>query len=207
MKYTDQSRIEAYLNRQLTADEGNIVEDVIEYISEYINTLTNRSWFSVRDEDGEGEGEDYAEEASTRLFDGGGSKELFIDDFTDVEKVEILDSQGNVFSSYEEDTDWYLTPNNTNPKTSIRLYGGRFPNGLGNIRITAKWGSGQAPKSVVMVATILCGKFFKKAEVNKSTFKSESIEGYSYTLQSNADHDEEIAKALDMLGMHKRIIL
>lgn len=209
MFYTDQSRIEAYLNRALTDDEGSIVEDVISHVSKLISSICNREWFSVRDEDGEGEDTNYSDEGEVRTFDGEGKKEIYIDDFIEATKIEFLDGQGSVYSTLDntDDTDWLVFPSNKNPKESIRLRSGCFPHGYGNVEITAKWGSGQAPASVIMAATVMAGKFFKKAEVNKSTFKSESIEGYSYTLQSNADHDAEIQKALDDLSMYKKIQL
>lgn len=209
MRYTDQTRVEAYLNRELTDNEATLVDDTIEYISKLINSYCNRSWFSVRDEEGDGEeGEVYAEEAFTKLFSGNGLREIIIDEFIDLEKIEILSNyDGSVFNSFEAETDFQALPGNETTKQSIRLRYSRFPKGIDNIQITAKWGSGSCPKAVTMVATILVGKFFKKAETNSSTFKKESIEGYSYELQSNADHDSEIKNALSTLDMYKRIVL
>lgn len=208
MKYTDQTRVEGYLGRVLNADEGNQAEDVIEYVSKYISTFCNREWFDVRDEDGDGsDGETYPDEGSTRIFDGSGTREIYIDDFIDLTQIDILDAEGNVFSTYTASTDFQTFPSNKNPKESVRLRGGRFPSGYGNIQITAKWGSGACPQSIVQVATALAGKWFKKATLNTSTFKRESIEGYSYEIQSSADHDEEINGLLTTLGMYKKISL
>jgi len=207
MIYTDQARIEAYLNRSLTDDEGTIVEQVIEYLSNYLGSYLNRSYFSIRDEDGVGEGEDYASVASARIFDGEGKKEIYIDDFTGLTQIDFLDAEGSSYNTFTATTDWLLFPLNKNPKESIRMRATHFPNGYGNVQMTANWGSGACPAPVIMTATILVGKFFKKAEINKSTYKSESIEGYSYTLQSNADHDAEIKNALDMIKPYKKITL
>lgn len=208
MIYTDQARVEAYLQRELTDYEGAIIDDVIEYISDYISAYCNRSWFSIRNEDDEGSdtNEDFAEEASDRYFDGNGQKTIYVDEFTGLTGVAILDADDNEFASYVP-ADLQLFPQNETVKDSIRLRQSKFPDRVGCVKVTAKWGSGQAPKSVIMIATILVGKFLKKTEINKSTFKSESIEGYSYSLQTAAEHDKEIQSALATLDMNKRIVL
>lgn len=205
MQYTDQERVEAYLQRELTDYEGVIIEDVIEYLSEYISDYCNRSWFSIRDEDNEDGAETY-ETASERYFDGSGTKEIFIDDFIGLTKVDILDANDNVFTSFLP-ADVQLFPLNKTAKESIRLRQSTFPNRPGCVKVTAQWGSGEAPKSIIMVATILVGKFLKKSEINKSTYKSESIEGYSYSLQTSADHDKEIKNALATLDMNRKVTL
>lgn len=208
MNYTDQARIEGYLQRQLTSDEGSSVEEVISYVSKFVSTYCNREWFSIRDEDGDGDaGEEYADEASARIFDGTGTREIYIDDFIDITQIDILDSQGSVFSTFNTTTDYQTFPSNKNPKESVRLRSTRFPQGYGNVQITAKWGSGACPEGVIQVATALVGKWYQKAKSSTSTFKRESIEGYSYEIQSSADHDEDIKRLLSTLDIYKKINL
>lgn len=197
--YTTQSRVEAYLARDLTDEETLLIDDTIVFISQFIDSYTNRSWLSI---DGE-----FPEEEEVRYFDGNGNKELTIGDFASISEIEILDSDGNMFTSYTEDTDWLTFPLNKTTKSDVRLRSYRFPSGRGNIRITGVFGSGTVPQGVQIVATALVGKYLTKQSSSSGKFKSESIEGYSYTLRDDAEQDKDIQRLLSMLDMHKRILL
>lgn len=197
--YTTQSRVEAYLSRELTDDEALLIDDTIAFISEFVDSYTNRSWSSINDEE--------EVEATERYFDGNGRKELDVGQFTDPTEIVILDSQGDVQQTLELTTDWLTFPANKDVKTEIRLRSYRFPTGRSNIKITAKWGGGTPPNSIVLATTALVSKNIVKQSATNGEFKSESIEGYSYTLKDASDTDKEIAKVLSMLDMHKRILL
>jgi hypothetical protein len=206
--YTTQDRVEAYLNRDLTDYETLFIDDVIEHISSYIDSYTNRHWLSVdSDEDDEDD-----LEATTRIFSGNGKKDLIVDDFIGLEKVRMLNSQGDEINLLELDEanpelNWLLTPSNTNPKESIRLRNTHFPYGLSNIEVTAIWGSGKPPATVVIAATNLVGKYLTKTASSSGSFKRESIEGYSYELIDAASVDADTTRLLEMLDKHKKYIL
>lgn len=201
--YTDQARVEAYLKRELTEDEQNILDDVISYVSSDIENYTNRTWYSVDTSDDDID----AEAAEERLFDGNGRRELFVDDFSILSKIEFLDDFGSVNLTYQASTDWLLYPLNTTPKNSIRLTGDVFPHGAGNIAITAIWGAGVVPAGVIMACTALVAKYMQKAGSNAGMFKSESIEGYSYQLLSGAEIDSDTNRIMDTLDKWKKVIL
>jgi len=203
--YTDQARVEAYLKRELTDDEVTILDEIILHNSSYINGYTNREWLSV-DTELDDELEDL--EPSIRVFDGKGTRELFIDDFTLIESVSVLDSQGDELIKYEDaETDWLLYPLNKNPKQSIHLRNARFPIGAGNVEVNAVWGAGIVPADVVMVCTGLVGRYLQKAGTSTGMFKSESIEGYSYQLLTSGEIDADTSSLIKNLDKWKKFIL
>jgi len=185
--YTDQTRVEAYLGRDLTDKEMTIFEEIVETISKFINTYTNNSWLNVDADEEEAEAEE-------RIFDGSGSRELFLPPFSGVEAINILDSYGNISLELTED-DYMVLPHNDTAKTSIILRGRRFPDGIGNISIEAVWGGGEVPASVVTVCTTLVSNFIENS--GSMGFKKESIEGYSYEIGDIGNDDKEIIKQLD----------
>lgn len=200
--YTDQSRVESNLHRELTEDEMVIIDEVIEYCSSSVEGYTNREWLPV-----DPEGDDIQDEADSRFFDGKGSRELFIDDFSDIEKVKILDAYGDTIREYDLDSDWVLYPLNKSTKQSIRLKFGHFPVGSGNIEVVAIWGGGFVPADVVMVVTSLVAKYLQKASTNTGMFKSENIEGYSYQLLSSGEIDADRDGLLKTLDKFKKFTL
>lgn len=203
MIYSSQSRVEAYLNRELTDNEASLIDDVIDYMSSFISTYCNREWLPVDAEDSDPEDI----EASARLFDGSGGQELYVDDFIGLEKIELLDRMGNVLTTFDQNSDWMLAPLNKNPKQSIRLRTSRFHRGSGNVQVTAVWGTGNVPSDVVIVCTALSAKYLQKTGGSTGTFKKESIEGYSYELMTGAEVDADRERLLTSLDKWKKFIL
>jgi hypothetical protein len=197
--YTTEERIEAYLNRDLNSNEDVLVDELIVYISSFIDSFTNRSWLDV-------DNDDYASASEERLYDGNGKREIFIDDFSELEQVELLDSQGSVYVDLTDEDDWILSPLNNTTKQSIYLRNYRFPNGPGRIRITAVFNSGNLPDDVIMVATALASKFFERA-ASSGIYKRESIEGYTYELMTGKELDEDTSLFLNTLGKWKKVII
>lgn len=205
--YTNQQRIEAFLQRELTDQEAEYIDETIESVSKAIEDYTGRSWEPIldyADSDNEYESED---STSARLYDGTGSKELFIDDFINLEQVRILDALGNEWYKFTLTTDWQTFPSNSNPKNSIRLTGYHFPLGYGNIEVTAQWGGGRVPNPVITIATQLVANYLTRSVNFDQAFKKESIEGYSYELSSGGISDIEIQSLMQSLDTYKRILL
>jgi hypothetical protein len=197
--YTNQPRVEAFLKRELTNDEASIIDDVIDSVSTFIDTYTNRSWTPV-------DMPDIEIEPTERIFDGNGQKELHIDDFQSLDDIVILDSYGAEAQSYSE-ADYILYPLNKLPKQSIRLRLGRFVSRPASVRITAVWGSGSVPRGITSIATSLVGKFLIKNTTITGAFKSESIEGYSYQLMTGADVDSDTDRLIVGLDQYKKYVL
>lgn len=201
--YTNQSRVENYLKRELTSAEIELLDETIDYISKFIESFTNRSWLPLSDEEDDSE----EIEATGRIFDGNGSYELFVDDFTELESIRLLDSQGNIVATYSDETNWSLYPLNSDVRQSIRLRTSPFGNGSGSVSITAVWGSGEVPTSVIMVCTALVGNFISGMGDSSGQYKKESIEGYSYELLDGTVSDEQTQSLLNTLGRYKKFTL
>jgi len=198
MQYTDQEKIESYIDRSLTANETALLEYLIEQVSQFNSDDTHREWDSLDGED---------PEAETRLFDGNGKKELGIDDFSSLEEVNILDSNGDTYVTIDDPDDYILYPLNATIKESVYLRSYIFPDGPGRVSIKAVFSSGEVPNAVVMVATALCGKYISRFSQTASAFKRESIEGYSYELLTGVDIDQETINLLATLDGLRRIDL
>lgn len=198
-KFTDQGRIEAYLKRELTTHETDALDDVIEFVSNQIETYTGRNWSDI-DEDAPTVAED-------RYFSGSGAKELYIDDFLEVESVVILDGSGSVLVTVSDETKWTTYPSNKQVQESIRLREYRFPNGSSNVKIRAVWSSGDLPVDVKFVATALAASKFGDMGDKASLFKKESIEGYSYERLDTTSKDEDTKALLSQLSHWLKISL
>ena len=189
----------AYSIGDLVSLEGIVYECTINHTSEADNKP--------------GDGDDWedvwelADETDSRIYDGNGEKEIFIDDFVSLSEISILDSQGEISSTYDNEDEWILYPINKTPKQSIYLRNYKFTYGRGRVLVTAIFGSGAVPEAVVMVCTALCAKFINRMSANVSGFKRESIEGYSYELLSGKDIDEESRILISTLDNYKKIIL
>lgn len=196
--YTDQEKVEAYLDRELTDNEVLILDNVIGYVSNFISNYTSRVWNSI---DGE------EPEESEKSYDGTGKKELFVSDFASIEKIEFLDSQGSLYLNLDNADEFITYPLNSEIKDSIYLRNYRFGLGAGRIKITAVWTSGEVPDDVVMVATALVAKFLNRRSINAGTFRKESIEGYSYEILSSKESDEETKSLMLTLDGRRKVSL
>jgi hypothetical protein len=169
---TNQTLIEAKLQRTLTTAEVSSLAVLIPVVEQFIASWTNRNFV-----DAPAENEEIAE--TVKYYDGNGCQELAIDDAQEVTKVESYDPIDEVGT--EIDSDRYTTyPHNVLPIRSIRfLYDDIFSPGVKNIKITAKWGSSSGiPADIQGIATHLAAELLS----NPSQVKQESIEGYSRVL-------------------------
>lgn len=198
--YTNQSKVESYLKRALTDDEVELLDETIDYISQQIDSYTGRSWLPY-EYDGE------ALEATARIFDGNGQREIYVDDFTDLESVRLLDSDGETASEYTSDSDFITYPLNSTTKSSIRLRTAGFGLGSARVEITAIWGSGDVPSGIVMVATAMVGNYLASTGDSSGQYKKETIEGWSYELLDGTVTDEQTQALLTTLDKWKKYTL
>ena len=114
-KYSSESIIEAKIKRPLTDEEKVNIDNTIEAISNSVSAFLNRYWNDI----------DYTEETppeeTVRYYDGNGFRELFINDtdFKSISKIELLDSEGEVYETITEADDMILYPLNITYKNSI----------------------------------------------------------------------------------------
>lgn len=199
--YTNQTFVESYIKRELTDNEAILIDDLIDEVSQFITTYTGRNWLPIGEELDEYAG------SFSETYDGNGRQELQVNDFLSLEYVDILDSYGSLSMRIDDPTQWILYPLNKDTKQAIRLRQYRFPIGNANIEINAVWGSGEVPAGVRNIATALVGKQILKVSSSTGNFKSETIEGYSYTLQSGAEIDADTQSLISGLDKYKKYVL
>lgn len=197
-QYTKQEKIEGILKRSLTDFEGEIVDDVIESVSEDIASYTGREWNSI--------GFKGTIEEEVRIFDGDGGNDLYIDDFSEITQIELLDSQGSVYSTIDDVEDYILSPSNKPVKESVYLRGHRYPIGEGRVKVTGKFTSGPVPADVSLVAAQLVAKFFTDTSL-PAGLKKESIEGYTREFSSTMESDAQTQSIMMRLDKYKKISL
>lgn len=201
MQYTSQAKIENFLQRSLTAQELAILPDLIESVSDgIIEAYTGRRWLNIGETvDGYGEEED-------KLYDGNGGKELPVDDFTALDKVDILDASGGVYLSLTAANEFVLYPLNATVKESIHLRNYTFPRGAARVLVTAIFSSGEVPEGIIYVATALASRFIE-LQGESAEFKKESIEGYSYEVLEASNDEGEMQTLLSRLDRWKKASL
>lgn len=167
MAYTDQERIENYLKRSLTAAEVAGLPILIAGVSEFINRYCGRDFEGLNTEE-------------DRYYQFEGGNQLFIDDAEEVSEVAVLSKFSEDETLLTEETDFYVYPLNSIPKTSI-YFGQHYHRSPKRFRVKAKWGTKNPPADIVLAATILAADSYN----NPGNLKSESIEGYSRTWDNN----------------------
>jgi hypothetical protein len=192
MSYTDQDNIEAYLHRDLSESEVNILPLLLSSVDAWINNRTDSSFETPTDPE-------------TRYFDGG-KNILDINPCIDITAVKYVDAEQNVLVDYDLDIDVELRPRNETLKkwiekrlsyTSDNCYG-KFPSGIANISVTAVFTlspDSEIPDDIQYLATYLCGRYFGQSNVGE--LKAESIEGYSRQFKDFEINDPVVSGILD----------
>lgn len=195
--YTSKANVEAYLSRSLTSQENVLLNGIIEYLSQFINSYTNRVWNDISGTD---------PSASSKIYDGEGNRELRLNDSVkSITKIEILDNLGGVYLTLLP-ADFIAYPLNRDVTESIALRSYMFPNRRACVKVYGKFTDGAVPADVISVCTALVGRYINNASTNEG-FKKESIEGYSYELLSSDEQDSELRNLVSTLDMRKKILL
>ena len=194
--YTTQEQVRSVLQRSLSDQELLLIDDFIESVSQSINAYTGRKWLDI----GETEGEE-----ETRVYDGNGKKELFIDDFMSISKLELLTHYGGSLGTLKSDR-FAMYPLNTPWKNSIYLYDGAFPNTRAGVRVTGVFYTGAVPSEVQLAAATLVGLVISSSR-NVGDFKKESIEGYSYEILTGEEKTNQELASLNRLDLWRKVQL
>ena len=196
-KYTDKANVEAYLSRELTSTEETLLDGIIEYLSEFINSYTNRKWNDLGEND---------PDPDSKIYDGEGTREVRLNDSVkNVAKVEVLDTAGGVCNTYVP-VDLIRYPLNRDITESISLRTGRFPHRRASVKVYGVFTDGKVPADVVSVCTAIVGRYISHAS-NNGGFKKESIEGYSYELATSNEQDSDLRNLVSTLDMRKKVLL
>lgn len=156
-KYTTIDEIQNYMLQNIDLDFHYQVEKWIEAVSEHIEKMTGRV-FEV-------------DEATTKIYDGNGKKEIKVDEFIDIESIKIDDTEVD---------NYYLYPNNIANKDTIVLESGVFTKDYQNIEIEAKWGYSETiPYDIVLATTILVSGIINHSLSHEGEVQSFSMGRYS----------------------------
>jgi hypothetical protein len=194
--YTNQQKIEAVLQRELTEEEEEIVSDAINAVGKAINAYTGRIWLDLDEETADEE---------TRYFDGNGKRELFIDDFMSISRIRFLDSLGGVTNTLPT-TSYTYYPLNSDWKNSIFLRDRRFPRVRSGVEVTGVFYTGEVPVDIQLTASTLVGHFFASSR-NVGDFKKESIEGYSYEILTGEEKTSQDKATFDKIDYWRKVNL
>lgn len=181
MAYTTQENVENYLGRSLTDAEVALFNLILASVENYINDEVGGTF-------------DSNATASTRYYDGG-SRLLEIDPFYELTSVQLVDSLENVDYTYVLNDEFEARPRNETVKYWIESRIGKFPSGVANIAVTAKFGLGAIPDDITLLATYLMAAGY--SEAIKGELTKESIEGYSREFKSYYKDDSYVNSILD----------
>lgn len=175
--YTTKANIESYLGRLLTTNENNFLVVLLPAIDKWIDRMLETTFADVS--------------PTTRYYDGGYAS-IDIDPCTAITAIEHRDIYGSVIYTYQTQ-DYILEPANQTVKTELRLRflrnneladtdwspGAKFPRGIENLAITAKFSEydGAVPEDVVLAATRLAAIMLRSSG-NLDGVESETIEGH-----------------------------
>lgn len=200
--YTTKTAVENYILQDIDSSFDSQLDAWIAGIEKVIDQYTGRNFKA-----------DSAE--SARVFDGDGSSELLIDECVAITKVEVgEDSYGGSFSEIAATgSERYFTyPANAAvkgvPFHKLVLNSRRWPEGMQNNRVTAKWGySTTPPEDIQFAACVFVAGVLNQHRQGGEEIKSESIGGYSVTYNTDAENNSwaDFERAKQILDSYKRL--
>jgi hypothetical protein len=190
MLYTNESKIEQYLQIDIDDSIAASVVDWITWVSQYIDNYTGTTF--------ESSNQIYYFDVTDK------ESRVFVDDLVSINTLELLDTNGDVTDTLTENTDFWLYPLNRTTKNEIRLnpYGkySIFPySGSRKIKINGNFGvSATVPKDIEMVATQMVGDIIKQSSSEAKSKKSETLGEYSVTFESVSQYAIPYHSILDL---------
>lgn len=173
--YTTKEAIENYLLIEIDASFDDQIDEWISSIEKYIDHETNRDFTPVAVD----------ATAEDRKFDGEGEKYLYIDAATDITEVRFSETGTPI------DAEQYvLEPRRAATTTKIVLKNLRFPKGMENIFVKAKWGYDAVPADIKFAATVLVAGIINNAWQSEGEIQSQTIGRYSVTYKTKQQVDD-----------------
>lgn len=174
--YTNKSKISNYLMIDINASFDSQINNWISGIEAYINNYCGCEFET--------------ESASNKLYDGNGTREILIDELLTLTKIEILDEDGNVDYTLDNDDYYWLYPANDTPKKRIVINSanapiGWFSKGNQNVKITGNFGySSSVPTDIELIATKLVAGIIGEKNLDiAGEIKSEKLGEYAVSMQ------------------------
>jgi len=194
MPYTTQSKVLAYLGLSALPSPLTSLTDFISSVTNFINTYCGREFEQ--------------ESATSKLYDGDGTKILLVDDILTVSKIEILDEDGNVDYTLDNANEYYLEPANETPKQKIIINLdnapiGIFPTGHQNVKITGTFGNSvTVPADIELAATKLVAEILEDYNITSGDVTQERLGEYSVSY-SDVSSKAQALGITNILDMHR----
>ena len=173
MSYTNEQKIEQYLQIEIDDSIAAYVADWISWVSKYIDNYCNTT---------------FEASITTKYYDTVGQSRLFIDNCLSVTSLEFLDENGDNYATLTENSDFWLYPLNTTTKNEIRLdpYGrhSNFLIGSKRLKIIGNFGvASTVPADIEMVATQMVADIIRQHSGEAKDKKAETLGEYSVTYE------------------------
>ena len=188
---TTETKVKKYLGLTtlpsplITADINIYAEAITKYIEDYCGREFETSV------------------ATSKVYDGQGTKEITIDDLYALTKIETLDEDGDVENTLDDSSEYYLYPENTTNKNLIKINTSNspisiFPKGNQNVKVTASFGySATVPEIISLAATkLVAGIISEQYLSDAGSVKKEKLGHYEIEYQ-------DIDKLVNSLGIDK----
>lgn len=183
-EYTTIDRVQNYILTEIDEDFTYQVTEWIEQISKFIENYTGRQFIADTT-------------ASIKKYDGNGINKMLIDEFTEITKLEINDTE-------IDSDDYYTYPANETPKNEIKLEGHRFSSGYQNIEVTAKWGySTSCPEDLIFATTILVAGIIYNSWNQEGEVQSIAMGRYNVTYKDSKGWND-YRQAMDIIDKYKK---
>lgn len=177
--YISETELENFLKRDLTTKESATFATIEASARSVVDNYCDTNWDSTT-------------VSSSRYYDGG-KREILIDPCHSITAIVYVDDDFVTDEVWDAD-DYITEPVNETIKTSLRMRAGRISRGMANVKVTAKFTSyiDEVPAGVKAACLHLCSGIIN----NPGGLKSESIEGYSYTLADQLQSDQKLQSFL-----------
>jgi hypothetical protein len=190
--YTDKNSVERYMLVDIDSSFNTQIDEWIEVAESIIDNYTGRNFIADTS-------------YSSKNYNGDGTHILLVDDFVELEKIEMGDP---AYPSLVEELDsdnYHIYPLNETPKNKI-YYDYAFSVGEENVEVSAKWGySVSCPADIKLAATILVSFMIEEAWESQSETESETIGSYSITYNKSNKNTSKFDRLKSILDSYKRI--
>lgn len=176
--YISITDLESKLNKTLTDAQKTLLEDlIIPSVQKFIENYTHRTF-------------EKSEADVEKWYFGNDLDTLEIDDFASITNIKGYD-EDDVLQETFTATDYELTPFNESYVNEVRLKDDAFDEH--KYKVTGKTGWTSIPEDIKNV----CLELTSQLIMNSGGVKSETIEGYSYTLSDIVEESDVIRESLN----------
>lgn len=183
--YTDKQTIENYLMKEIDDAFDSQLDEWIDAVSLYMDSLANRKLMAGADDE-------------TLKFDGEGGSQFTYPDIQSITTLTVDDIE-------IESDDYYLYPANSPSKNRIVSEGRSFNRGRQNVQIIGKFGKyadGELANDLKLACTIFVAGIINDTQSSDKKIKSQTVGRYAV---SYADEKgwADFERAMDIVKSHR----